>query len=65
MMRVPRRIGRPPIDVDDDSVPVHLKMPGRAYDVLWRRAQRERCSVPELIRRELAVAATRRDDEQD
>lgn len=48
-----RQPGRPPLDDDDDSVPVHLTLPGRQYDALYRRAQADRMSVPERIRRDL------------
>jgi hypothetical protein len=45
--------GRPPLDDDDDSVPVHVKMTTQQYDDVYRRAQAERVSVPEIIRRSL------------
>jgi hypothetical protein len=48
-----RRRGRPPLDDADRSVPVHVKMPSRQYDDLYERAQRDRVSVPEVIRRAL------------
>jgi hypothetical protein len=47
-----RRPGRPPLDdADRLSVPVTVRLPSRQYDELWRRAHRERISVPELIRK--------------
>jgi hypothetical protein len=54
-MSVPRRPGRPPLDAKDRSVPVCIKMPARQYDQLYERAQRERVSVPDFIRRKLAA----------
>lgn len=49
--------GRPPLDSSDDSVPVCLTLTARQYDELDARAKRERVSVPEVIRRELRIAA--------
>jgi len=43
--------GRPPVDPDDPSIPVHVKLPATQYDDLYQKAQRERVTVPELIRR--------------
>ena len=48
-----RQPGRPPIDDDDPSVPVNVKMPSKQYDEAFERAQRDRISVPEVIRRAL------------
>jgi hypothetical protein len=47
------RGGRPRIDPGDDSVPVHVVLPARQYDAAYRRAQADRISVPEVIRRAL------------
>ena len=47
----PGRIGRPPLDPDSPSVRVSLSVPARQYDELYAKAQRERVSVPELMRR--------------
>ncbi len=55
----PRRRGRPPLDDNDASVPVSLKIPSREYDLLYARASRERVSVPEQIRREIRAGAKR------
>ena len=52
-----RRPGRPPLDVREPSVPVCLKVSGPQYNDLTERAKRERVSVSELIRRDLAAAA--------
>jgi hypothetical protein len=52
-----RSRGRPPLDDDDDSVPVHLTLTATDYDELYRRAQAERISVPEQIRRTLRADA--------
>jgi hypothetical protein len=48
-----KRTGRPPLSDDGDSVPVHVKLSPRDYDETYRRARRDRVSVPEQIRREL------------
>jgi hypothetical protein len=53
-----KRPGRPPIDEDDDSVPVCVSLPARQYDALYDRAQREGVTVPEVIRRELHQAGS-------
>ena len=44
------RRGRPPVDEDDPCVDVHVRMPSKQYDETFKLAQRERKSVPELIR---------------
>lgn len=54
MQRAP---GRPPLDDDDASVPVCLTLTAKQYDALYRRAQCDRVSVPEQIRRELREPA--------
>lgn len=51
-----KRTGRPPLDDDDDSVPVHLTLTSAVYDELHSRARRDRVSVPERVRRDLQVA---------
>lgn len=47
------RPGRPPLDRCDKSVVVSLAMPGRVFDRVYARAQYERLTVPEIIRRAL------------
>ncbi len=47
------RPGRPPLDRVDRSVVVSLAMPGRVFDHVYARAQFERLTVPEIIRRAL------------
>jgi hypothetical protein len=49
--------GRPPLDDDDASVPVCVSLPGRQYDAMYTRAQRDGVTVPEVIRRDLERAA--------
>jgi len=51
-----KRTGRPPIDDDDDSVPVCLSLPARQYDAICDRAQAAGVTVPEVIRRDLRRA---------
>ena len=53
MSETPRRPGRPPLDPHDPSVPVAVRLPSRQYDDLLQRAQRERSTVADLIRRSL------------
>lgn len=50
-----KRRGRPPLDADEASVPVHLTVTARMYDDAYRRAQAARVSVPEILRRDLAA----------
>ena len=59
--KVTRRPGRPPLDPDDPSTTVNVRLPGREYDRLYTIAQQQRLTVPEMIRR--ALARDRRDDE--
>jgi hypothetical protein len=48
--------GRPPLDPNDRSVSVHVKMSAKQYDDTYARARQERIGVPELIRRAMAEA---------
>jgi hypothetical protein len=60
MSDVPRRNGRPPIDNDDDdSVPICVRVKPKQYDDLYARAQRDRVSIPERVRRDLKAAKDR------
>jgi hypothetical protein len=52
-MTEPKRRGRPSIDPDDTTRPVRVRMPTRAYTALQWRADADRITVAELIRREL------------
>jgi hypothetical protein len=61
---VPRRAGRPPLDPNDRSTPVHVQLPSKQYDTLYALAQRHRCTVPEVIRRVLRGRVPR-DDQDD
>jgi hypothetical protein len=45
--------GRPPVDPDDPSVPVHVKLPSQQYDQACQKASQEHLSLPELIRQAL------------
>lgn len=42
--------GRPPLDPDDPSVSVHVRLVSKQYDVLYRRAKREGASVAATLR---------------
>lgn len=48
-----RRLGRPRIDDDEESVPVSTRLPLSQYDELTERARRADVSVAEQIRRDL------------
>jgi hypothetical protein len=62
-MPEPRRTGRPPIADDDPSTSVHVRLPSRQYDEVYRQAQLERVSIPEIIRRSLDPSRRSRDDD--
>jgi hypothetical protein len=51
--------GHPPLDDEDPSVPVHVKMPSKQYDDTYARAAAARVSVPEQIRRDMRDAEKR------
>jgi hypothetical protein len=53
---VKRAPGRPPLDDDDPSVDVHVRMPSKQYDDTYKRAGQERVSVPAMIRRDMRAA---------
>ena len=48
-----KRRGRPPLDSDDPSVCVTIRLPSKHFDALARRALQTRQSVPALVRRSL------------
>jgi hypothetical protein len=52
-MSEPKRPGRPPLDDRHPSVPVCFSLPAPKYDQLYQRAQRDRVSIGEVIRRKL------------
>lgn len=45
--------GRPPLDEDDPSEQICLSVPGKQFDELDARAQRDRVTIQEIIRRDL------------
>lgn len=55
-MKPTRPPGRPPLDDDDESVPVHLTLTASDYDEAYQRAQQAGVSVPEIIRRDVKAA---------
>jgi hypothetical protein len=59
-MKSTRPPGRPPLDDDDESVPVSTRMPTRQYNDLYERAQAARVSVAEQLRRDAAAASKKR-----
>jgi len=52
--------GRPPLDPDDPAVDVHIRLPSKHYDDVFKQAQHERLSVPEWIRRQLSLGTQNR-----
>jgi hypothetical protein len=48
--------GRPPLDREDVSINLHVRLPTKAYDALWKEAQRERVTLADLIRHRLVGA---------
>jgi hypothetical protein len=52
----PNRRGRPPLE-NARSTPVNVRMTARDYDAAYARAQRDRVSVPEVLRRAMRAAA--------
>jgi hypothetical protein len=53
----PKR-GRPPVDADDRTVLVKVRLPPRQYDELYAQARRDDVTIPELIRRTLRQKAS-------
>jgi hypothetical protein len=60
-----KRGWRPALDPNNphSSTSVHVTLTGPAYDEIYAQAQRDRVTVPEVIRRKLA--GDHRDDERD
>jgi hypothetical protein len=54
-----RRVGRPPIDPDDESVKLSLTIPAKRYDELCSDARRHRMTLPDLVRRLLTRRANK------
>jgi hypothetical protein len=52
-MTPPKRPGRPPLDPNDPTVNTHVRLPSKLYDEAYARAQKDRVTVPEAIRRAL------------
>jgi hypothetical protein len=51
----PKKPGRKPLDATDPtpSVTVCFRLPGRQYDALYQRAQQQRTTVGDVVRRSL------------
>jgi hypothetical protein len=63
MTPTPKRRGRPPLDPEDHSISVHIRLVSKHYDALCARAGEDRRTLPDTIRRALAehlVAKNRR-----
>lgn len=52
-MKPTKKPGRPPIDDEQESVPIYLRLSASDYQTLDGRAKQSRCSVQEIIRRDL------------
>ena len=50
---MPRKTGRPPLDKEDPSTSVHVRIPSKTYDKMYTAAVHDRVSVPEWIRQQL------------
>lgn len=53
MRTTPRKPGRPSVAPGEASSPVCVRLPTRMYDAAYQRAQEERVSMTELVRRGL------------
>jgi hypothetical protein len=58
------RPGRPALDENDRSAQICVSVTARKYDQVYQRAQRERISVPEVIRRALDRELREKDREK-
>lgn len=45
-----RRPGRPPLDPRDETAQISIKLPSKQLTALYQQAQRERKTLPELVR---------------
>jgi Arc/MetJ-type ribon-helix-helix transcriptional regulator len=61
--RPPKRRGRPPIDPDDPSVTLNVRLPSHQFDQLCHRAHAGRRGVSEVVRA-LVKSWLRQDDEK-
>jgi predicted HicB family RNase H-like nuclease len=52
--------GRPPVDPAARLVPVSVRLTPKQHEILCKAAQHARLSLPEIIRRELSIAAAAR-----
>lgn len=50
-MRTPRPPGRPRLDPESDSVNIHFRLGSKDYDQTLQRAQQQRESLADYIRR--------------
>jgi hypothetical protein len=65
---VSRRRGRKPLDSSDPSVPLTVRFSVREFDAICKKARQLRCTVPELVRRQLRREPderARRDDDDE
>lgn len=46
-----KRPGRPPLDANDHTTSVSLKVPTKLYEQVCQLADRQRIATPEVIRR--------------
>ena len=62
---MPARRGRPPLDINDPSVRLTVALTGRQFDDVFRLAQREKVTMPEVVRRLLDQRTRQRPDDDD
>jgi hypothetical protein len=62
---VPRRPGRPPLDEHDPSVGLQVRLPSRVFDQVYAVAQREGCSMPDVMREALAHELQRKQHDEE
>lgn len=63
MIAVSRPPGRPPLDPNDRSVPIQVRVPSREWDEIYQRSRRDRLTMPEYIRLALREHLKRADSE--
>lgn len=49
-MSEPKKGGRPPLDADDPSTIVSIRMPSRLFDRVYKHATEQRTTVRDVIR---------------
>lgn len=58
-MTAGKRRGRPPLDPDDPSVALHVRLPAKQFDATYQQAQAARQTMADWVRHVLRDAAAR------